>query len=62
MRLIIYVHIVDKYSLGVVGDVGGAEVANVIRGILQVEPVVECPDTVLDELRLSSIHGDGIVS
>ena len=34
MRIIIYIHVVDEYSLGVVGDVGGTEVANVILGIL----------------------------
>ena len=60
MCLIIHIHVVDNHSLGVVGDVGGTEVANVILGILQVESVAKCPDAVLDKLRLSSLHGDGI--
>ena len=52
MCLIIHIHVVDKYSLGVVGDVGGTEVANVILGILQVESVAKCPDAVLDQFLL----------
>lgn len=39
MCLIIHIHVVDYHSLGAVGHVGCAEVANVIHRILQVEPV-----------------------
>ena len=60
MCLIIHIHVVDEYSLGVVGDVGGTEVANVILGILQVEPVAECFYAHLNKLRLSRLHGGGI--
>lgn len=39
MCLIIHIHVVDKYSFGIVYHVGSAESANVIHGILQVESV-----------------------
>ncbi len=41
MCLIIHIHVVDYHSLGAVGHVGSAEVANVIHRILQVELVAK---------------------
>ena len=60
MRLIVYACSIDNHPLFDIYIVKGAVVGNVVVGVLQVEPVAECFDTILNQFLLRRFRGDGV--
>jgi len=60
MRLIVYASSIDNHALFDIYIVKGAVVGNVVVGVLQVEPVAECFDTILNQFLLRRFRGDGV--